>query len=118
MLARKQRREEKINKSRRDEFMETHDYLQDYYYWRSAARINPIKDWKIESLRTAILAEKKRRIKEKTAKIREARIQNMQRKRTARVIPVEQFEPVTEDIPTSNRRTLGAECKKFQFYEI
>ncbi|CCD66003.1 Condensin-2 complex subunit kle-2 [Caenorhabditis elegans] len=109
MLARKQRREEKINKSRRDEFMETHDYLQDYYYWRSAARINPIKDWKIESLRTAILAEKKRRIKEKTAKIREARIQNMQRKRTARVIPVEQFEPVTEDIPTSNRRTLGAE---------
>lgn len=118
-LQRQTAREAKIPKSRRDQFMETHDYLQDYYYWRSAARINPNKDWKVEALRTSILAEKKRRCREKTAKIREIRAQNVQlasQKRTtanARGATVEDFEAAVEgnndQIEVPNRRTMGAE---------
>lgn len=121
VMKRKNRREEKIGKSRRDEFMETHDYLQDYYYWRSAARINPGKDWKVEALRAAILKEKKRRVKEKTARIREARGQLLApKRRTTRAgIAMENFEAVLEDVelvPQNNRRTLGAECKLKMFF--
>uniref|UniRef100_A0A8R1DJV6 CNDH2_N domain-containing protein n=1 Tax=Caenorhabditis japonica TaxID=281687 RepID=A0A8R1DJV6_CAEJA len=114
-MRRKYKREEKIVKTRRDEFMATHDYLQDYYYWRSSARINPNKDWKVEALRAAILKEKKRRAKEKTAKIREARERTAPRRRTTRNASLVDFAAALEDNlePMGNRRTLGAECKYF-----
>ncbi|CAI2348718.1 unnamed protein product [Caenorhabditis sp. 36 PRJEB53466] len=112
MMKRKHRKEAKIGKTRRDEFMETHEYLQDYYYWRSAARINPNKDWKVEALRTAILKEKKRRAKDKIARIREARAQMIPKRRTARpALAMEDFDFQPEDVETAptNRKTLGAE---------
>ncbi|ULU02932.1 hypothetical protein L3Y34_002484 [Caenorhabditis briggsae] len=126
LLRRKQLRQSKIQKSRRDEFMETHDYLQDFYYWRSAARINPNKDWKIEALRSSILTEKKRRIREKTQKIREIRAQRFQAiRRKPRGVPVEEFEGIQlgggpdemvlendgnpEEHVVGNRRTMGVE---------
>ncbi|KAF1760927.1 hypothetical protein GCK72_009180 [Caenorhabditis remanei] len=114
LLKKKRAREAKIPLTRRDEFMQTHNYLQDNYYWRSAARINPDKDWKIEALRTAILTEKKRRCKEKTAKIRDLRAQNVQRKRSTRgTIPLEDYEAALmgdeKENEVPNRRTMGAE---------
>uniref|UniRef100_A0A1I7TWT7 CNDH2_N domain-containing protein n=1 Tax=Caenorhabditis tropicalis TaxID=1561998 RepID=A0A1I7TWT7_9PELO len=114
-LRRKRRREAKTPKTRRDEFMETHDYLQDHYYWRSAARINPNKDWKVEALRGSILSEKKRRVREKTAKIREIRAKNgigLVRRATTRGIAVEEYEAVMMEEPQQPmtiRRTMGAE---------
>ncbi|PIC40148.1 hypothetical protein B9Z55_011597 [Caenorhabditis nigoni] len=131
LLRRKQLRQSKIQKSRRDEFMETHDYLQDFYYWRSAARINPNKDWKIEALRSSILTEKKRRVREKTQKIREARAHRFQTiRRKPRGVPVEEFEGIQlnggpddvmenggnpEEHVVGNRRTMGAEFKNNDF---
>ncbi|CAI5445021.1 unnamed protein product [Caenorhabditis angaria] len=125
ILAKKTRKNEKMGENRRDKFMRTQDYLQNHYYWRSSARLNPTNDWKIDALRTHILKEQKRRARERTAKIRGARSMRVGRSQN-RNIGQAQFEQAfdglldgeneiggegigEENREKGNRRTLGAE---------